>query len=124
MFTLHTIFLLGYFKEFRRLLDNSNTDSAERILNLIWRPLGALTSISSSSQVELIVSEFCNKFLSPRITVQVKNSLIPYLQKHTSFPYAEIIKFLNESRTVEPTTSLFYCVLALETPACGKFCIN
>lgn len=113
---------LGYFRQLRRLLDITDINiKKEQILKLIHRPFEQLSAISSTLEAELVLSEFCNNFLCPRITPAVKNTLIPFLQKSNTFPYNDVIKFLNESKNVDTTNSLFYCILALEPCNHGKF---
>lgn len=89
----------------------------ECVLFLIHRPFLIITQESK----HVLLWEFCNNFLCPTITNNVKNVLIPYLKNKSRFPYEDLIQYLCEDTRLECTNNLFYCLLALEPEDFGKY---
>ncbi|KAF5304497.1 hypothetical protein FQA39_LY09693 [Lamprigera yunnana] len=106
--TLSYLARKGYFRQLRYLLDKGYVE--DDLIFLIEKPFKLVTH----QKVEILLTEFCNSFLCPEITPQVKNMLIPHFQKTGTFPFDNLIKFLNTTGDVKTTSSLFYCILALE----------
>lgn len=88
----------------------------ECVLSLIHRPF----QLMSQGSKNVVLWEFCNNFMCPTITSNIKNVLIPYLRGKGKFPYEDLIHYLYEHRSFDSTNSLFYCLLALEPNDFGK----
>lgn len=86
----------------------------ECVLSLIHQPF----EYTPHGSKNVVLWEFCNNFMCPTITNNIKNVLIPFLKKRRDFPYEDLIQYLYEHRsfdtTNQTTNSLFYCLLALE----------
>lgn len=93
-----------------------NDVQMECVLSLIHRPFQLMTQGSKN----MVLWEFCNNFMCPAITNNIKNVLIPYLRGKGRFPYEDLIQYLYEYRNFNTTNSLFYCLLVLEPDDFGK----
>lgn len=100
---------------------------------LIHRPFKFLNEFGPSQGT--VLAEFCNNFLRPPMTHNVKYHLIPYLKdKADSSYYDKLIRYLNSIYYLMQSNSLFYCMLALEPVDYGNnnviigcivfFCLN
>lgn len=109
-----TVSFVGFFVYLRSLIDSTtHQDILPSIMTLIQRPFKFLNEFGPSQ--DLILSEFCNNFLKPTITRNIKFFLIPYLkEKQDSFYYDKLIRYLNSTYYINHNNSLFYCMLALE----------
>lgn len=110
-------FVLGYFKFLRAALDQEPDDMLAKVLLLIYRPFQYV--YVPLELKEKICSNFCDAFLKPSLTKNVKWDLIPYLKTKKDFPFGGIIKHLNKSYN-ESNNSLFYCILSLEPDDFGE----
>ncbi|KAL1497278.1 hypothetical protein ABEB36_008270 [Hypothenemus hampei] len=103
----------GYFTYFRSLLDSTSQNSLMKIMTLIQRPFKFLNEYGPSQN--LVLAEFCNNFLKPTLSYNVKFYLIPYLkEKQDTSYYDKLIRYLNSIYYLVQSSSLFYCILALE----------
>ncbi|KAK9869663.1 hypothetical protein WA026_003411 [Henosepilachna vigintioctopunctata] len=100
-----------YFKYLRKVLDEDPAELLAKILMLIHRPFQFLHLPNKLK--EQIISHFCDAFLKPALTPNIRMDLIPYLKNKKDFPYDGIIRYLN-SGYHEGSNSLFYCILTLE----------
>ncbi|XP_044750713.1 ubiquitin-protein ligase E3C [Coccinella septempunctata] len=105
------IIMQGYFKFLRLSLDQEPEELLAKILLLIYRPFQYI--YVPIELKEKICSNFCDAFLKPILTKNVKWDLIPYLKTKKDFPFDGILKHLNKS-CHEGNNSLFYCILSLE----------
>ncbi|XP_019869937.1 ubiquitin-protein ligase E3C [Aethina tumida] len=104
----------GYFSYFRALLDQSQAELGHKIIpHGIYNPFRYFRQMELHHQ-ELVLSQFCNHFLSQNLTDNVKKLLIPFLKSQKDFPYENIIRYLNSGYFFENGNSLLYCILALE----------
>ncbi|XP_050309699.1 ubiquitin-protein ligase E3C isoform X2 [Anthonomus grandis grandis] len=103
----------GYYRFLRNLLDNSPKERLPEVTALIHKPLKFLSDFGPSQ--DTVLSEFCDNFLRPKITHNIKYYLIPYLKgKSDSLYYDKLIRYLSSSYYITASNSLFYCMLALE----------
>ncbi|XP_066138710.1 ubiquitin-protein ligase E3C isoform X2 [Euwallacea fornicatus] len=103
----------GYFGYLRILLDAASGLVLSLIMHLIHRPFKFLNEFGPSQ--DLVFSEFCNHFLKPPLTYNIKIYLIPYFKtKMDSSFYDKLIRYLNSIYYLIQSNSLFYCMLALE----------
>ncbi|XP_060526269.1 ubiquitin-protein ligase E3C [Cylas formicarius] len=111
-----TVFYLikkGYFTYLRSALDSVQGTQLEQIIVLISKPFKFLNDYGPSQ--DLVMFEFCNSFLKPTITANVKFNLFPYLKLRLDVNYYEkIINYLNNSYDFDGGNNLFYSILLLE----------
>lgn len=110
----------GYFAYLRTLLDSSSPDSLPQVMLLIQRPFKFLHDFGPSQ--DMVLAEFCNTFLKPTLTYNLKYYLIPFMkQTQDTTYYDKLIRYLNSVHYLVESNSLFYCMLALEPADYGKF---
>ncbi|XP_011312872.1 ubiquitin-protein ligase E3C [Fopius arisanus] len=122
---LKYLVLNSYFWNVKKLLEESippldestSTPPTPRVkcyFDLIKQPLVLSTDTKYDNDFAMIViKEFVNTILVPRMSDPVRLFLIPSLSELSSFPYAELICCINRLEIV-PTRSLLYAVLSLE----------
>ncbi|ENN81570.1 hypothetical protein YQE_02099, partial [Dendroctonus ponderosae] len=111
--TLFYLIRKGYFSYLRTLLDSSSPDSLPQVMLLIQRPFKFLNNFGPSQ--DMVLAEFCNTFLKPTLTYNLKYYLIPFMkQTQDTTYYDKLIRYLNGVHYLVESNSLFYCMLALE----------
>ncbi|XP_015109716.1 ubiquitin-protein ligase E3C [Diachasma alloeum] len=115
----------SYFSNIKKLLEDNippldestsipPTPRIKCYFDLIKQPLVLSTDTKYDNDFAMIViKEFVNTILLPRMSDPVRLFLIPALSELSSFPYAELICCINRLEIV-PTRSLLYAVLSLE----------
>ena len=116
----------GYFNQVRRLLENkvppmlessstAPTLMAACLFDMIERPLSLVNRLDyCTDDISIIVlREFTLSILSPRMSDIIRMFIIPALAELPSFPYDQLIGFINRLE-IPPTPSLLYAILSLE----------
>lgn len=86
---------------------------------LIHRPFKFLNEFGPSQ--DLVLAEFCENFLKPPLTPNVKAYFIPFFKERADPAYYDkLIRYVNSTYYLAHSTTLFYCILALEPVEYGE----
>lgn len=103
----------GYFSYLRTLLDTVSEKNLPKVMVLIHRPFKFLNEFGPSQ--DLVLAEFCENFLKPPLTPNVKAYFIPFFKERADPAYYDkLIRYVNSTYYLAHSTTLFYCILALE----------
>ncbi|XP_076243560.1 ubiquitin-protein ligase E3C isoform X2 [Calliopsis andreniformis] len=115
-----------YFDQLRKLIDKkippmlepiyvAPTQYAKFLMVMIERPLELISFLPQEDDFStLVLQEFCKSILFPRMSDRIQMFIIPSLSEFEEFPYAQLIDYINKIQ-VEPTISLLYSILCLES---------
>lgn len=121
-----------YFDQLRKLMDKKippmleptsvpPTQIGKYLLVMIKRPLELISFLPQEDDFSMLVlEEFCKSILSPRITDPIRMFIIPSLSEFKELPYVQLIDCINRIQ-IEPTISLLYSILTLESNQLCKY---
>lgn len=119
-----------YFDQLRKLIDNkvpsmleptsvAPTPISKCLVDMIKRPLDLISFLEQEDSFSMLVlQELCRSILSPKMSDPIRMFIIPSLSEFIEFPYTQLIKCINRIE-IEPTISLLYSILSLES---NRFC--
>lgn len=121
-----------YFEQLRTLIDAkvppmlqsssiAPTPISKCLLDMLLRPLQIVSYMDQRNEhYILILQEFCNNILSPKLSSSIKMFIIPALAEFPEFPFVQLINYINQSG-IEPTFSLLFSILSLESKQASKY---
>lgn len=131
---LETIFIYlikhKYFDQLRKLIDKKvpplleptsipATPISKCLVDMIKRPLDLISFLDQKDDFSMLVlQELCGSILCPRMSNPIRMFIIPSLSEFKEFPYIQLIDCINRME-IEPTISLLYSILSLES---NRFC--